>query len=271
MTLENSLAKSPHRPQTARWRWWVALLLIAGVPLVGAFFSAQRMERMAGGKAGFLPTDVPQLLRYTGVHLGVFALLWAVFWAFSRANRDQLFLRYRGVKSLAWGVAYSVLMRFAIGFAVIFVLAVLAMLGFDPQKVISPLEKTGEVMKEIVVPALSSRDPVYKFLLITLISFVVAGLREELWRAAILASLLRLAPASWSQKRKNGVALGASSVLFGCAHLYQGAAGVVGTTLLGLVLGLVMLRHQSVYPAIIAHGCFNAASFAALAALSNGK
>ncbi len=265
MTPENSLETQPNRPAIALWRWWIALGVIVGFPLLAAVSSLRRVQ---GRDQALLPASVPGLLIYCAIQLGIFALLWAVFWAFSRADKDQLFLRFRGMKSLAWGVAYSVLMRFAVGFIAVFALALLAMLGFDTAKMIATMQKTGEVMKDVLAPAFASRDPLYRFLLITLISFVVAGLREELWRAATLAGIRRVAPEGWSQTRKNAVALGVSSVLFGLGHLYQGIAGVVGTTFLGVILGAVTLRHRSVWPAIMAHGCFDAVSFAALAAMS---
>lgn len=273
MNLENPLITPSDRPQTARWRWWVALFVMVGVPLLASVASMRRIQGSdyQSRDHALLPSNVPGLLIYCGFQLGVFALLWAVFWAFSRADQDGLFLRYRGLKSLAWGVAYSLLMRLSIGFVAVFGLSLLAILGFDTAKMLATMQKTGEVMKDVLAPAFASRDPLFRFLLITLISFVVAGLREELWRAATLACLRRLAPDKWSQTRKNAVALGLSSVFFGLGHLYQGIAGVVGTTFLGLILGAIMLRHRSVYPAIVAHGCFNAVSFAALAAMTNGK
>ncbi len=214
-----------------------------------------------------LPKSVPGLLLFCALQLGVFGLIWTISWAFSRANRDQLFLRFRGGKSLLWGVLYSVLMRFGLGFLAIAVLIALSLFGFDSEKLLATLKANSDNIKNAFAPAFASRDPLYRVLLITLVSFVVAGLREELWRAATLAGIFHLAPAKWSQNRKNAVALGVSSALFGLGHGYQGVTGVFGTAVLGLILGLIMLRHQSVWPAIVAHGCFDAVSFAALAAL----
>jgi membrane protease YdiL (CAAX protease family) len=50
-----------------------------------------------------------------------------------------------------------------------------------------------------------------------------------------------------------GVALVASSLVFGLAHLYQGLKGVAGTAVAGLVFGLVFLLSGSLIPCIILH------------------
>lgn len=157
------------------------------------------------------------------------------------------------------------MMRFGIVVVAVFVLTTLAMLGFDLKAIMETLKSSGENVQKAFAPIFAGRDPLYKFLVITLVSFVVAGFREELWRAATMAGIFHLAPKKWNQAVKTGLALGISSVLFGLGHLYQGATGVLGTTLLGIALGAIMLRHKSVWPAIMAHGCFDAVSFAALA------
>jgi membrane protease YdiL (CAAX protease family) len=56
-----------------------------------------------------------------------------------------------------------------------------------------------------------------------------------------------------------------AAVLFGIAHLSsQGILGASNATLLGLGLGLIMIFHRSVWPAVIAHGVFDATSMALL-------
>lgn len=254
----------------ARWRWWLASFLMGFLPVLIALSNFWRVSPDGEARA-MLPATVPGLLWFCALQFGTFALLWAIFWALTRANREQLFLSFRGVKSLCWGVAYSLLMRFGLILVAIVVLILLSLFGFDSKTLFQTLQSNSENLKEAFAPALISRDPLYRFLLITLVSFGVAGLREELWRVATLAGIFHLAPQAWSQNRKNGVALGVSSAIFGISHLYQGITGVLGTTLLGLVLGAITLRHKSVWPAIVAHGCFDAASFAALSALGAAK
>jgi len=44
-----------------------------------------------------------------------------------------------------------------------------------------------------------------------------------------------------------------SSILFGFAHLYQGRKGVVGTSIIGLVFGLIFLASRSLFPGHFLH------------------
>ena len=106
-----------------------------------------------------------------------------------------------------------------------------------------------------------ARDPVYFVLCLTLLSFVVAGLREELWRAGMLAGCQALFPAQFATWRGRVMAVGIVGLLFGLGHTTQGFAGVAVTTLLGVGLGTIMLWRRSIWEAVIAHGFFDAATF----------
>jgi membrane protease YdiL (CAAX protease family) len=76
---------------------------------------------------------------------------------------------------------------------------------------------------------------------------VTAGVCEEfLYRAFAMAALSRAGIVPWA------VVL-ISSVFFGLAHTYQGASGVAGTTLMGLVFGTARLVLGSVLPVAIWH------------------
>ena len=219
-----------------------------------------------------IPQSVPGLILFCAFQLGAFAVVWALFWLFSRANQDELFLRFQNFwKTIGWGILYSFLMRFGLVLVAMVVLMILALAGFDPVKMMKVMEENGQGAQKAFASVLQNGSPLYRFLVITLISFVVAGLREELWRVATMAGLQKIAPRHWNQNRKNALALGFSSVIFGIGHLYQGWTGVVATTLLGLVMGGIILRHGSVWPAIVAHGSFNAVSFAALSMMGKGN
>jgi membrane protease YdiL (CAAX protease family) len=54
------------------------------------------------------------------------------------------------------------------------------------------------------------------------------------------------------------------ALLFGAAHFSMGmlAAGTAG--LMGLLLGIIMVAHRSIWPAVIAHGFLDATTFALL-------
>ena len=55
-----------------------------------------------------------------------------------------------------------------------------------------------------------------------------------------------------------------SSALFGLAHLYQGAAGVVVIAVIGVVFGLAFLWVRNLWPLVIAHGLMHVVSFTAM-------
>ena len=101
-----------------------------------------------------------------------------------------------------------------------------------------------------------------------MISFVVAGFREELWRAGVMASLKGLWPERFATRKGQYRAVLIAAVVFGLGHLPQGAAGAVVTGFLGLGLGVMIIRYQSMWEAVLAHGFFNATTFLALYYLS---
>ena len=73
------------------------------------------------------------------------------------------------------------------------------------------------------------------------------------------ADSLGRTPAAW------GVALAATSVLFGYGHFYKGPAGVVDSAVAGLVLGGVyLLSRRNLWAPILAHGFIDTVGIAAL-------
>jgi membrane protease YdiL (CAAX protease family) len=109
-------------------------------------------------------------------------------------------------------------------------------------------------------------NPVYLLTVLTFISFVVAALREELWRTFTLTAADKVLPRRWSARGRAVVALVVTSMIFGMGHYaVQGLLGVGITTVLGLVLGFAVLQQRSIWPAVIAHGLFDASTFLILA------
>jgi membrane protease YdiL (CAAX protease family) len=96
------------------------------------------------------------------------------------------------------------------------------------------------------------------------VSFVVAGLREELWRSGVLAALRALWPTWFGSKPGEIAAVGIAAAIFGIGHAAQGAVAMAAAGLLGFGLGAIMVLHRSIWPAVIAHGFFDAATLAAL-------
>ena len=84
---------------------------------------------------------------------------------------------------------------------------------------------------------------------------------EVIWRGFLmtrLAEILGGSRSAWSS------ALVASSALFGLAHLYQGAAGVLTIGVIGVVFGLAFLWVRNLWPLVVAHGLMHVISFTAL-------
>jgi membrane protease YdiL (CAAX protease family) len=76
---------------------------------------------------------------------------------------------------------------------------------------------------------------------------VTAGLCEEfLYRGFALAAFTRAGLLTWT------VVL-LSAILFGLAHLYQGRGGLLGTMILGILLGIARIAYDSLVPVIVWH------------------
>jgi len=107
-------------------------------------------------------------------------------------------------------------------------------------------------------------NPAYFFLNVTFVSFVFAGFREELWRAGMLAGFNALLPGGLSRPGAKWLAIGFTAIVFGLGHLPQGWGGVLLTGALGLGLGMIIVRHRSIWEAALAHGFFDATTFVLL-------
>jgi len=91
-----------------------------------------------------------------------------------------------------------------------------------------------------------------------------AALIEELTRVFMLSRLWHVWPSSAGRL----LAVLGSALLFGMGHMYEGAIGIVGTSVIGLMLGLHYEARGRVLPLIIAHGVYNSAALAYLVAMA---
>jgi membrane protease YdiL (CAAX protease family) len=212
-------------------------------------------------QGALLPATVAGLWMVCGWELLVFAGVFGLATALARWDARALRLPWRhGIWLPLRALGWSLVLRLGLGIvlAVALVLGKLLSGGGPPD----PAAFRPDVEAMVDVGAL--RDPAYLWTLLTMVSFGLAGLREELWRAGMLAGLAAWHPrwfgGSWGPWR--GVVI--SSVFFGLAHTPQGPAGVVATMLLGLGLGAIMVGHRSFWDAVLAHGFFNATTFALL-------
>ena len=255
----------PPLPQPrARWRWAVHLVLLTAYVLGLGIAGAVLRSGAKGSKEAAMPADLASLAKMCGVEIAAFALIFFIAWLFSRARRDELFLRWRGkLEPLVWGIIYSVALRLVI---MILMMAVFVpiYLKKGPKAIEDLRPKT-----EATVNMEGMKDPLYVAFAVTVVSFVMAGFREELWRAGMLAGLAGVAPAIFGKRKGQYWAVAIAALIFGFGHLPQGFGGVAVTAALGLGLGWIMVRHQSAWEAILAHGFFDASTFAALYVVVN--
>jgi len=249
--------------ETPRWRWLIHLLVIGSYPALGLFFRATS-GRGAQGPA--LSGNVRGLLVVSAAEIVVFSIFFAVACLISRASREQLMLRWRpGWWVAPLGIGYSIALRIGLIVIAVTVMAVVAATQtVTPEKVQEYVTANRPDVEALVsVPAMRS-NPAYYWLTITLVSFVVAGVREEMWRAGTLAAMRALWPRAFGSTLGQCFAIALIAVAFGAMHLRMGVLAAIGAGVLGLMLGIIIIVHKSIWPAVIAHGVFDATTLALL-------
>ena len=249
--------------ETPRWRWLIHFLVIGSYPMLGLFFRATT-GGVPPGPA--LSGNVRGLLVVSAVEIIVFSIFFAAACLFSRASREQLMLRWRpGWWVVPLGIGYSIALRIGLIVIAVAVMAVVAATQtVTPEKVQEYVNANRPDVEALVsVPAMRS-NPAYYWLTITLVSFVVAGVREEMWRAGTLAAMRALWPRAFGSTLGQCLAIALIAVAFGAMHLRMGVLAAVGAGVLGLMLGIIIILHKSIWPAVIAHGVFDATTLALL-------
>jgi membrane protease YdiL (CAAX protease family) len=248
----------PASRRVSRLRWWIHLLLIGG------YFTPLLFLRRPLGPA---LTHTPRgLVIVCLVDLAFFAIVFGLAWLASRASRQQLFLSWRpGWWVVPLGVAYSIAIRVAVAMITVVITVVLLTTVFDQHQVREFWRSAAPDVTSIVSITAARSDPVYAWLLVSLVSFVSAGLREELWRAGTLAGMRALWPRAFGSRFGQVVAITVIAVAFGFGHFRMGVLGASMAGMLGFFLGLIIILHRSIWPAVIAHGSFDALTFAMLA------
>jgi membrane protease YdiL (CAAX protease family) len=265
-SLPNAAETPPPIPvvrRTPRWRWWIHLFLIGIYPALGLFVRLgtghfQRGPALSGNASG--------LLFVSGFELLIFSVFFAMAWLISRASREQLMLVWRpGWWVVPLGALYSIALRIGLVMVAVGVMVILAATQtMTPQKVQEYVCANRPDVEVLVNVSAMRNNPTYFWLTVTLVSFVVAGLREEMWRGGTLAALRTLWPRIFDSRRGQLFAITLIAVAFGAMHFRMGVLAAVGAGILGLFLGLLMVLHRSIWPAVIAHGFFDATTMAVL-------
>ncbi len=245
------------------WRRASALVLLAGYPLLLSVISNALDE--AGLKAPkgatLLPTELAELWVSAAENLLVFGVWFASAAWLGRLDWKQLEADRRPKpSSVLWGLGWSIALRFALAALLMLVIGIFLITHGIKDLDADFVQKLRPKVENLVSPE-SLRSPWYLFTNLTLISFVLAGLREELWRAGMIAAGLNLLPVQWRRTKGQMALVVVSSIVFGLAHLPQGWGGVVMTGVLGLGLGSILVFHRSLWIAALAHGFFDASTF----------
>jgi len=244
--------------QASPLRWGIHLALIGSYPLLIGLASGFAPETATEPSAA-LSADPLELLGVIGLHLGIFFLLFGIGWGISRATPQQLLLPWNlGWKPVWRGFLYSLGLRFAMAGLAIAALVVAALFGGIDEETIEQVRP--KVEHTIDTEAIETSS-LYLILNATLVSFVFAGFREELWRIGVLAGMQALFPKLFESVLGKIGAIAIVAIVFGLGHYSQGWGGVAITTLLGVGLGAIMVFHRSLWDAVLAHGFFNASSF----------
>jgi len=245
--------------EVSRFRWWIHFILIGGyvaaaIPI--GLIQHRRHPALLGTTRG--------LLIVCAWEIGVFSVVFGLGWLASRASADNLLLKWRqGWWTIPLGIGYSIALRIALAITLSLIVAILLLTGLLPRDSLGQFSAQGRTAVERIVDVSAMQhNRTYFWLTITLASFVVAGLREELWRSGTLAAMRALWPALF--EGRNGQIAGVTliAIVFGLAHLTLGLVPAGMAMVLGFLLGIIMVLHRSIWPAVIAHGMFDATSFA---------
>jgi membrane protease YdiL (CAAX protease family) len=239
--------------------WWYHTILIGGYVLCpGIFGLLQEKQEFVAGH----PHPVSRLLLSSAHELILFGLVFGLAFYVSRATTDELLLRWRGRFRPIWtGACYSVGLRLGTSLFLMLLFVILVASGAIYSHQIHDLAAAQHSGLSHIVSSSSLRSsPAYFWISLLFTSFVMAGLREELWRSAFICGLKALWPETFSSRLGQIAAISVAALIFGFAHTTQSPLAVLNAGVTGFGLGLIMIYHRSIWPAVIAHGLFDATS-----------
>jgi membrane protease YdiL (CAAX protease family) len=245
--------------QISRFRWWIHLILIGGY-----FAAAIPLGLLQHRRQPALLATAHGLLIVCTWEIGIFGVIFGFAWLASRASAEELLLKWRqGWWTIPLGIGYSIALRVAIAIIVFLMMAILLLTGLLPRESLAQFSTEGRTAVERIVDVSAMQhNRAYFWLTLTIASFVVGGLREELWRSGTLAAMRALWPKLFEGRDGQIAGVALIAIVFGLAHLTLGLLPAAMAMILGFLLGIIMVVHQSIWAAVIAHGMFDATSFA---------
>ncbi|HUR44432.1 MAG TPA: CPBP family intramembrane glutamic endopeptidase [Candidatus Saccharimonadales bacterium] len=245
----------PPQVVISRWRWWVHLMILAAYPIVLGIAGAL----MSSDQSPMLPSDPLQLMSGISAEIFIFTVVFIFAWIASRASAENLRLPWNsGIKPITRGFIYAIGLQLAVMLLGVILKALVAAVSGGQTATVDKMQPEYE---KLVDPHALVTKPIYLWLNITLVSFGMGGLREELWRSGMLAGFAGIAPKLCRSQSGQVLAICLTALAFGLGHIAQGWGGVVLTALLGVALGLIMMWHRTIWTAVFAHGFFDAVSF----------
>lgn len=252
----------PVSPAVPAWRTGLMVAVLTAYVVIAGLAGGT-----PEGDSPVLPATTNGLVLVGVNNLALFSVVFLVAWALGRPSRGELHCPTPpGWLNWLLGFAWSVALR--LGLAVVISAIAAVLVGIRGQQGPASLDSFRPKIENLLNPD-ALTNPAYLLVSTTFISFVVAGLREELWRAGMIAGITRLLAGRISPRAAEMTGVGVAAVIFGIGHFAQGWAGMALTGALGLGLGLILVLRRSLAEAVIAHGFFDATTFVALSVLAN--
>jgi membrane protease YdiL (CAAX protease family) len=230
---------APETPVRVPFWGYLDVALVLGITFAVLAAVLVPMALIAGRRGG-LNTDSPALLLSSNVLM--YAAVYVAFWVVFRVRYDRSVFASLGWRRTRWNYWLTIVGGVLLAFAI----SGLAALLHTP-KVNSPLDKLTESPQWLA--------------LFGAMAVTLAPLFEEMFFRGFLQPLL---------SRTFGIVIGiaVTAACFGALHgpEYSGAwQYIVAVFLVGVVLGIVRARANSLIPSTVTHACYNAAFIVALA------
>jgi membrane protease YdiL (CAAX protease family) len=249
--------KSSKLTVTSRRGWWIHLILVSAYVL---YIGVSGLLLHDKQHVAVQTNPLTGLLFGYGIELAFFGVVFGLAFYASQATPDDLLLRWRGnVKPLLFGASYAIGLRLIVTILLKLLFVVLILSGaLQSYQFLDIAAAQHSGAERIVSSAALRYSPAYFWLSLVFTSFIMAGLCEELWRSAVIAAFKILWPDNFKSNMGQVGAVAIAAVMFGFGHTTQSPLAVLQAGLMGFGFGLIMVFHHSIWPAVIAHGFFDA-------------